>query len=268
MRQELDRKILAHTKEWLTEVVSRILHDPELEAMQEAANHVSIVRLGYNDHGPVHMRKVTLNALRILDMIHVSGAMPSLVHEGKGTYLDSQFAVIFAGLIHDVGMVVTRIHHEWHSLHLSEILIDKYLREVYPDTKKRRLVHGMIYEAVIGHMATDKIFSVEAGTVLVADGTDMTRGRARIARKLATSPAIGDIHRHSAEAITRVQIVKGTTRPVKISVTMTDYAGVFQVEEILMKKISASPIQKHLEVDVIVGNEAPRVYLSGTSMAH
>src|SRR5258708_32077347 len=47
-----------------------------------------------------------------------------------------------------------------------------------------------------------------SGTVLVADGTDMTKGRARMAKLLATKPTIGDMHRHSANAIQEVVIEK------------------------------------------------------------
>ena len=34
------------------------------------ANAVSVRRLGYNDHGPVHARLVTYNALKILRLMH------------------------------------------------------------------------------------------------------------------------------------------------------------------------------------------------------
>ena len=39
-------------------------------------------------------------------------------------------------------------------------------------------------EGIIGHMGHEKIHSIEAGTVLVADGTDMTKGRARMAKRV------------------------------------------------------------------------------------
>ena len=34
-----------------------LLEDQEIQQLQEYANVVSIKRLGYNDHGPVHMRR-------------------------------------------------------------------------------------------------------------------------------------------------------------------------------------------------------------------
>jgi metal-dependent HD superfamily phosphatase/phosphodiesterase len=42
---------------------------------------------------------------------------------------------------------------------------------------------------------------------------------------------------------------------------MNDYAGIFQVEEVLIPKISVSPLRAHVEVAVVVGNDAPRRYL-------
>jgi metal-dependent HD superfamily phosphatase/phosphodiesterase len=43
------------------EIANFIFQDEEIIAMQDYANVVSIKRLGYNDHGPVHMRKAALN---------------------------------------------------------------------------------------------------------------------------------------------------------------------------------------------------------------
>ncbi|MCL1817395.1 MAG: phosphohydrolase, partial [Spirochaetaceae bacterium] len=57
------------------------LSDPEINAYQEYANAVSIVRLKYNDHGPVHMRTVVLNALTLAELLHDAGINLSLEKE-------------------------------------------------------------------------------------------------------------------------------------------------------------------------------------------
>ena len=49
-------------------LVEYLFADPELQEMQEYANNVSIRRLGYNDHGPVHMRQVINNAIKMLNI--------------------------------------------------------------------------------------------------------------------------------------------------------------------------------------------------------
>lgn len=46
--------------------------------MQEYANNVSIRRLGFNDHGPVHMRQVMNNAIKMLNILHEAGIKTSL----------------------------------------------------------------------------------------------------------------------------------------------------------------------------------------------
>lgn len=261
-RAELDTALISGVGGWVRPLIQELLADPELDALQEAANHVSVVRLGYNDHGPVHMRVATLHSLTLLALLHDAGVVPSLVRESVGDYHDAQFAVALAGLIHDVGMSVTRDRHEWHSLHLGRDLILRYLTRAYPDDlRKLTLVRALIHEIVIGHMGYDKVFSVEAGVLLVGDGTDMTRGRAKRTMALSKGPVLGDMHRHSADAITHVDIRTGDALPAHIAITMSDYAGIFQVEEVLIPKISVSPIKHHIEVTVIVGHDAPRRYL-------
>ena len=43
-----------------------LVKDTEIQNIQDYGNNVSIKRLGYNDHGPVHMRQVAINAIRML----------------------------------------------------------------------------------------------------------------------------------------------------------------------------------------------------------
>ena len=45
---------------------NNLRNNQEIAAMQEYANMVSIGRLGLNDHGPVHMKTVCRNALKML----------------------------------------------------------------------------------------------------------------------------------------------------------------------------------------------------------
>jgi Uncharacterized conserved protein len=45
-------------------VVKSLIANPEVEAIQDYANNVAISRLGFNDHGPVHMRTVCRNAMK------------------------------------------------------------------------------------------------------------------------------------------------------------------------------------------------------------
>lgn len=261
-REELDRALLAMAEGKPREILEKICHDRRVAIWQNQANHVSIVRLGYNDHGPVHMRIVTLHALKILHLLKEGGVRPTMEFEELGTWEDAKVVIILAAMLHDIGMGVTRDKHEWHSIHICMPAVDGWLRELYPGNDEKQLAMAcMVREAIVGHMGHDKIHSVEAGVLLVADGTDMTKGRARIAKMLAQKPTLGDMHRHSADAIKEVSIIKGEERPVHICVRMDDYSGIFQVEEVLMQKISYSPIRQYVELSVIVHDDPPRRYL-------
>ena len=65
----------------------------EIAAIQDYANIVSIGRLGLNDHGPVHMKIVCRNALKMLNIIHAVGVKTSLEKENVGSFADSVAAV-------------------------------------------------------------------------------------------------------------------------------------------------------------------------------
>lgn len=258
----LGKALLDRTGGKARAVLERLLVDPEIAAYHGYGNVVAVRRLGFNDHGPVHARVTTYNALKILRLLHEGGVEPSLVREEVGTFEDSQVAVALGCFLHDFGMGVTRESHEWHSLQFADDFIVKYLREFYAEGDPLRAVLRMMtHEIIVGHMAESRIHSIEAGTVLVADGTDMTHGRSRIPAMLSRDPAVGDIHRYSASAITRVEVGPGESKPVRVTIAMENTTGLFQVEEVFMTKVKASPIITHLEVSVVVGDQPPRFYL-------
>ena len=163
------------------ELIRLLCTDREVQEMQDYANNVSIVRLGFNDHGPVHMRKVTLNAIRLFSLLHKAGVQSSLEHDNVGTYQDSLCAVILASFLHDVGMAVGREDHELLSSTLAISVINRILDSLYPDNLQKRVVlRSIALEGIVGHMANRRIHSIEAGIILIADGCDMEKGRARI----------------------------------------------------------------------------------------
>lgn len=222
--------------------------DEEIQAMQDYANTVAIKRLGYNDHGPVHMRKVAFNAITMLQILFESGIRTSLETEQSGTFSDSLSAVLFSGFMHDFGMTIGRQDHELYSSYLALPLITRILDQVLPekkDIRRKVVVRSMAVEGIVGHMGTHKIHSLEAGLIQIADGCDMTKGRARIPMVMNTEARAGDIHKYSADSIEEVHISKGQDKPIRIDVTMNERVGFFQIEEVLLQKINASPA-KHL----------------------
>lgn len=259
---QLDRVLLERSDGRVTELLRGLLDDEEVYLYHSYANAVSVRRLGYNDHGPVHARITTYNSLKILGLLHDGGVQTSLESEDIGTFEDSAVATALGCFLHDVGMAVTRDAHEWHSLTLTDKIISKYVEMLYQgDLAKQAVVRSMAHEVIVGHMAHIRIHSVEAGVVLIADGTDMTRGRSRIPLNLDRDPSVGDMHRYSANAVSRVEIGTGDLKPVKIVVYMDNVTGLFQVEEVLMTKVKASPIMSHLEIVAFVDGQEPKYYL-------
>ncbi len=258
----LDKKILAMTSGLAHRMASMLLEDEEIQELQEYANVVSIRRLNFNDHGPVHMRSVVINALTMLEILHESTIKTSLEEDEAGTIDDSRIAVLLAAFLHDIGMSVGRQNHEVNSALFAYPLITRLLTALYPNEIKRRIaVRCMAIEGIEGHMATQKIHSLEAGLILIADGCDMEKGRARIPMMLSTEPKSGDIHQYSAAAIKKVNIGKGVNRPVRIDVLMEESVGFFQIEEVLMRKLDMSPAKRYIELYAAVEGQEPKRYL-------
>ena len=244
------------------ELVNYLFNDEELQEMQDYANNVSIKRLGYNDHGPVHMRQVCANGIKMLNLLQESGIKTSLEKEEIGTFEDSMCAIIIAGLMHDLGMMIGRQGHEEMSVTLAKPIIERTLMHILPnDLHRRTIIKSLAIEAIIGHMSSRKIHSVEAGIILIADGCDMTKGRARIPMAINTTPKVGDIHKYSANAITRIGIHHGERRPIRIDIEMTGVVGFFQIEEVLLTKIESSPAKEYVELYAGVTGEEPKCYL-------
>jgi metal-dependent HD superfamily phosphatase/phosphodiesterase len=167
-----------------------------------------------------------------------------------------------AGMLHDVGMTVGRADHEHASVELALPILDRILRELYgEDMGARVVVRSIAAECIVGHMAAQKIHSLEAGLLLVADGCNMEKGRARIPMMISSEARMGDIHKYSATAIQKVRIEKGARRPIRITVEMDSTVGFFQVEEVLLNKINASPAKGYIELYAGVIDKKPKCYL-------
>ncbi len=244
------------------DLVNYLFKDAELQEMQDYANNVSIKRLGYNDHGPVHMRQVTANAIKMLNILHDSGIKTSLEAEEIGSFEDSMCGVILAGLMHDLGMMIGRQGHEEMSVILAKPIIERAVMHILPkDLHRRTVVKSIAIESIIGHMASRRIHSTEAGIILIADGCDMTKGRARIPLALNTTPKVGDIHKYSAHAIDRIGIHHGERKPIRIDIEMSGDVGFFQIEEVLLTKIDMSPSKQYVELYAGVTGEEAKCYL-------
>jgi metal-dependent HD superfamily phosphatase/phosphodiesterase len=263
----LDRKLLSAVGRLslsgrAEKTAEALLGDDEIHAMQEYANTVSIKRLGYNDHGPVHMRTVALNAVAMMSLLRAAGIKTSLEAEEAGDFEDSLVAVLLASFLHDLGMTIGRQDHELHSTYLAYPIINRILDGIYgAELSKKVAARALAIEGIIGHMAGRRIHSIEAGVILVADGCDMEKGRARIPMAMHAEPRAGDIHKHSANSIEDVRLSPGTEKPIRIDVEMSSVVGLFQVEETLLGKIGSSTVKQFIELYANVSGEEARRYL-------
>lgn len=232
-------------------ILDELLKNRDVSALQDYANNVSINRLGYNDHGPVHMRLSCMNSLALLEILHRTGIKTSLESESAGSFSDSVSSIILASMLHDLGMTLGRKDHELFSFIISYRLIDDILVKLLPgdeNSNRRTAIKSIAYEGIIGHMGTRPIHSIEAGVVLLADGCDMTKGRARIPLEINSKASQGDIHKYSAGSIESVKILPGNEKPIRIEVVMKESVGYFQVEEVLIPKIKASTLCQNIEL--------------------
>ncbi len=219
--------------------------DVEVQTILEDTNRMAIDRMGYSDHGHTHSLIVTKNGIELLNAL--AREVPTTVmQEETGTFQDSQVVVAMACYLHDIGMEVHRENHNVFSVTLATPIVDRILAKVYPkDLHKRIHLRGHILHAILAH---DKFISpstVEAGVVGIADALDMTKGRARIPFELGRV----NIHSASALAIESVKIMKGNEKTVRIEVLMNNASGIFQIQELLERKIrSASMLVNHIEL--------------------
>jgi metal-dependent HD superfamily phosphatase/phosphodiesterase len=243
------------------EIASLVIEDEEIQAIQDYGNIVSIKRLGYNDHGPVHMRTVAHNAVVMMGLLRDAKVQTSLEAENCGCFEDSLIAVVLAGFLHDIGMSLGRQDHEMHSAYMAYPILDRVLTEVYTNVHQRVIVRSLALEGIAGHMGNRQVYSLEAGVILIADGCDMTKGRARIPMHLSSTPKVGDIHKYSANSIEEVRLSSGKERPIHIDVEMSSEVGLFQVEEVLLGKIAASPAKGYVELYAMVQGCEPKQYM-------
>jgi metal-dependent HD superfamily phosphatase/phosphodiesterase len=232
--------------------------DLEIQNTLRMSNVMAVDRLKYNDHGPVHAKIAAGSALEIFDLL-TQKVTPSTVQNKVCSFEDAKVVVLCGSYLHDLGNSIHRVNHQFHSCILANPILERLLKRVYPNDDALAVrLKSEILHAIFSHDEEVECLSVEAGAAKIADGTDMAHGRTRIPYRTGKV----DIHSLSALSITRVEIDKGKRKPVQIFVNMNNPAGVFQIEEVLDKKIQTSGIQ-HL-VDVVALEKGIKIRRSKT----
>jgi hypothetical protein len=234
-------------------IIDRVNADDELYALWQAANMNAVKRRGMSDHGPVHVQIVANIALKLLRLLVDKGVQPSSVIDHNLPIEDAEVIVAMAGLLHDVGMSIHRSDHEVYSLFVAAPKIKELLTDIYP-VPTRTILTSEILHAIISHRADRQPLTLEAGVIRVADALDMEEGRSRIPFQAGQI----NIHSVSAAAIERISIEQGEDKPIRIVVGMSNSAGIFQLDELLKKKLAGSGLEAYVEIDASIKGEAEK----------
>ena len=221
--------------------------DPFVHGLWEMSDYIVKTKMHFNAHGDTHALIVAANALMILDILVKKKVVIDTIHDGVGDLDDAYLILLTASLLHDVGNQIRREKHHEVSVVLAIPILDKFLPDIYEDLKKQARIRGSILHCIGTHMEDVRSYTLEASILKIADGTDITKGRSR----LDYDPESVNIHTVSASSIGDVIISEESNRPVRITVQMTNSAGVFQVQEILYKKIRAGVASQYIEIEVV-----------------
>lgn len=237
--------------EKLAQVVANIESNVTLEKYWQCSNVNTVDRLGFNDHGPIHIKIVTNIALKLLRMLIAAGVKSSIEMHHQLSSDDAEVVVVCSSCLHDIGHIVHRANHEEFSVALASPLVDQILNGVYESAAKAVMLSEILH-AIYSHRTDVMPFTIEAGVLKIADALDMEQGRARIPF-MQGSPSI---HAVSATAIEKVILSPGEEKPICIEIQMSNSAGIFQIDNLLKEKLQTSGIKDYFEIRAeILGEE-------------
>ncbi|XES78436.1 MAG: HD domain-containing protein [Candidatus Bathyarchaeia archaeon] len=234
----------------LQQVMDSVKQNRKLHTYWRCSNVMAIDRLGYTDHGPTHVKIVSNLALKLLRILIGRQVTPSIVKDYGMRNEDAEVVVVLGSIFHDLGMVVIRNHHEMYSGLLALEFLEACLKPAYTEEEAAILTSEVLH-AIVSHerpyLPNNNPLTLEAGIVGIADALDMEAGRARI----PFSAGKVDIHAVSALSIEKVEILENESpdaKPITIKISMSNSAGVFQIDELLKPRIETSGLQKYFHV--------------------
>jgi metal-dependent HD superfamily phosphatase/phosphodiesterase len=237
----------------LKEIIGRVNADDELYTLWQVINNNAVKRLGMSDHGPVHVQIVANIALKFLRLLADRGIQPTSVVDYQLAIQDAEVIIALAALLHDMGMSIHRADHELYSLFLAAPKIKELLHGIY-EVSMRTVLISEILHTIISHRSGGKPLTLEAGIVRVADALDMEEGRTRIPFQAGRI----NIHSVSAASIERIRIERGEDKPIRIVVSMSNSAGIFQLDELLKNKLEGSGLESYVDIDASIQGETEK----------
>ncbi len=230
----------------LEKALEIINNNVEVKTLWKIININAIDRLGMSDHGPVHVQIVANIALRLTRILTKNQVEMSITRYYGLSEQYAELVVLLASLFHDLGMSISREGHEEFSLFLANDILHRILD--FLSVEERTIVTSEVLHAIIAHRSGGKPYTIEAGIVRVADALDMSEGRSRIPYQTGNV----DIYSVSAAAIDRIEISEGDEKPIQINILMNNSAGLFQVDELLKRKLTGSGIERYVKVRAII----------------
>ena len=239
----------------LKHVIDKVKEDVKLQTYWRCANVMAIDRMGFTDHGPTHVKIVANLALKLMRILVDEKVKPSIVKNYGMKNEDAEVVVVLGSIFHDLGMIVIRNDHEKYSAIIALEFLERCLTPVY-SVEERAIISSEVLHAIVAHEQLNHPLTVEAGIVSIADALDMEAGRARIPFESGKV----DIHAVSALSIEKVAIIEGGKKPITIKITMSNSAGVFQIDELLKPRIEDSGLQEYFHVVAeITGEKESRI---------
>jgi metal-dependent HD superfamily phosphatase/phosphodiesterase len=241
--------------EKLKHIIDEVKKDIRLQTFWKCSNVIAIDRLGYSDHGPTHIRIVANSALKLLRILLERNIVPSIVKHYNMKNEDAEIVVVLGSIFHDLGMIVTRDSHDKYSTFLAFSFIEKYLNQLY-SKEETVILCSEILHTIASHENKKIPLTIEAGIVRIADALDMEEGRARIPFETGKV----NIHSVSALSIKKVDIGLGHEKPIIIKITMSNSAGIFQIDELLKPRIVNSGLESYIHVIAeIIGEKEKKI---------
>ena len=239
----------------LKHVIDKVKEDVKLQTYWRCANVMAIDRMGFTDHGPTHVKIVANLALKLMRILVDEKVKPSIVKNYGMKNEDAEVVVVLGSIFHDLGMIVIRNDHEKYSAIIALEFLERCLTPVY-SVEERAIISSEVLHSIVAHEQLNHPLTVEAGIVSIADALDMEAGRARIPFESGKV----DIHAVSALSIEKVAIIEGGKKPITIKITMSNSAGVFQIDELLKPRIEDSGLQEYFHVVAeITGEKESRI---------
>jgi len=242
----------------LQQTLEIINNNTEIQTLWKIINVNAIDRMHMSDHGIVHFQIVANSALKIARIFAKNKVEFSIQKDFGLTREHAEVVIFLASVLHDLGMSIHRNSHEEYSLFMTNTLLREILS--FLPAEERAIVIAETLHAIIGHRNDGEPVTIEAGIVRVADALDMAEGRARIPFEQGHIT----IYELSAESVTEVKINVGTERLVEIYIKLHNSAGLFQVDQLLRKKVKGSGIEKYITIksEVVTESDSEKKMLS------